>query len=415
MWFMISVANPLQPLSGNKLSLMKHSGMIKRLLVFLLMNICLGGFAISQEAHKYTVAYFVPLHLDSAFDVTHNYKFGKSFPRQSISGLEFYTGAEMALDSLKTEKEKVEVRIFDIRSSQGAISTITSSPVMDSIDLIIGQVSGTEYLQLADVAKTRNIPFVSATYPNDGGIKNNPNVVIVNSKLNTHIQSLYNYILRNWGTHNIVWLRRKNSADDRIEEIFKQLNQSPGGGVLKYKTYTVPDFLTVTDISNKLDSLRQNIIIAGSLDEGFGTRVATACVGLGKSYNTFLVGMPNWEGIKDLQKKDYSAVPIVYSSTFFNNSSPWSVAFEEAYKKRTYSKPTDLVYKGFEITYNFVKLLIKYDSTLINHLDDKSFKVMTDFDFKPIRWNKADIDPDYFENKRIYIVRRLNGVMTQLN
>jgi ABC-type branched-subunit amino acid transport system substrate-binding protein len=389
--------------------------MNKRLLVFLLVNLCLATLTIGQEMHKYTVAYFVPLHLDSTFDAANNYKFGKTFPRQSISGLEFYTGAEFALDSLRTEKDKVEVRVFDIRSSQGAISTVAASPVMDSIDLIIGQVSGSEYLQLANIAKTRNIPFVSATYPNDGGIKNNPQVVIVNSKLNTHIQSLYNYILRNWGTYNIVWLRRKNSADDRIEDIFKQLNQSPGGGVMKYKTHIVPDFLTVTDITDKLDSLRQNIIIAGSLDEGFGTRIATACVGLGKAYNIHLVGMPNWEGIKDLQRRDYSAIPIVYSSTFYNNSSPWSVAFEDAYKKRTYSKPTDLVYKGFEITYNFIKLLIKYDSTLVDHLDDKSFKVMTDFDFKPIRWNKSDLEPDYYENKRIYIVRRLNGVVTQLN
>ncbi len=389
--------------------------MIKRLLVFLLVNLCLASLVSGQENRKYTIAYFVPLHLDSAFDVTHNYKFGKSFPRQSISGLEFYTGAEFALDSLKIEKDKVEVRVFDIRSSQGSISTITSSPIMDSIDLIIGQVSGSEYLHLAEVAKSRNIPFVSATYPNDGGIKNNPNVVIVNSKLNTHILSLYNYILRNWGSNNIIWLRRKNSADDRIEEIFKQLNQSPTGGVLKYKTHFVPDFLTVTDITGKLDSLRQNIIIAGSLDEGFGIRVATACVGLGKAYNIHLVGMPNWEGVRDLQKRDYNAIPIVYSSTFFNNSSPWSLAFEEAYKKRTYSKPTDLVYKGFEITYNFINLLIKYDSALIDHLDDKSYKVMTDFDFKPIKWNKSDTVPDYYENKRIYIVRRLNRVVTQLN
>jgi len=54
-------------------------------------------------------------------------------------------------------------------------------------------------------------------------------------------------------------------------------------------------------------------------------------------------------------------------------------------KKRKFEKPIDLVYKSVELTLNFVKLLIKYDSTLIDHLDDKRFKVMTDFDFKPIK------------------------------
>lgn len=386
------------------------------LFTLLALIISIGTKAQTDKPLKYKVGLFVPLYLDSAFDELQQYRYGKGFPRQSIPGLEFYEGAEFALDSLNRENINLEMHVFDIRSAGGSISSVISSPLMDSLDLIIGQVSGNEYLQLAGIAKEKNIPFISATYPNDGGVKSNPQVVMVNAKINTHIQSIYNYILRNWGTGNIVWFRRKNAADDRIEDVFKQLNQSPGGGVMKYKQVVLPDNFTIADISSKLDSNRQNIIIAGSLDESFAKILVNNCVGLSKSYKTQIVGMPTWEGIKDLTRSEYRPLSIVYSTTFYNAATTgWSTVFEESYRKKTFSKPSDMAFKGFEITYYFVHLLLKYDTALISNLNDKSLKLITDYDFKPIRWSKSGEIPDYFENKRIYILRRLNGQVSLLN
>jgi ABC-type branched-subunit amino acid transport system substrate-binding protein len=172
--------------------------------------------------------------------------------------LEFYIGAEFALDSLAKEGQQLRVHIFDTRSNATSIAAMASSPVMDSIDLIIGPVSGTEYLQLASLAQQKQIPFVSASYPNDGGIKNNPYVLIANAKLNTHLQSIYNYVLRNLGTSRIIYARMKNPADDRIAEIFKSFNQSGSGQIVKMETLILPDAVTPQDLAAKLDSSREN-------------------------------------------------------------------------------------------------------------------------------------------------------------
>ena len=380
----------------------------------MLLSVCTQ--AQTDKPSKYKVGLFIPLFLDSAFDVSQQYRYGKNFPRQSIPGLEFFEGAEFALDSLNKENINLDIHVFDTKSAISSIGSILSSPIIDSIDLIIGHVSGNEYLQLAQAAKNKNIPFISATYPNDGGIKSNPNVVMVNAKLNTHIQSLYNYILRNWGTNNIVWFRRSNPADDRIADVFKQLNQSPGGGVMKYKEVTLPENFTLTDIAGKLDSTKQNVIIAGSLDEAFGKKMISTCASLSKSYLTNIVGMPTWENNKDLNKLEFRRLSIIYSTTFYNPATAgWASQFEESYRKMTFSKPSDMAFKGFEITYYFVHLLLKYDTALINNLNDKSLKLITDYDFKPIRWSKSGDIPDYYENKRIYIIRRQNGQVSLLN
>ncbi|HEX5669320.1 MAG TPA: ABC transporter substrate-binding protein, partial [Chitinophagaceae bacterium] len=333
----------------------------------------------------------------------------------SISGLEFYIGAEFALDSLSKEGRNLKVHIFDIKSNATSIAALAYSSVMDSIDLIIGPVSGTDYLQLASLAQQKQIPFVSATYPNDGGIKNNPYVLVANAKLNTHLQSIYNYVLRNLGTSKIIYARRKNAADDRISDIFKSLNQQGNGQVMKMETLILPDAMTPQDLAAKLDSSRENVIIAGSIDENFGRNLAVAALGNSTTFAITLVGMPTWEGIKDLQKNEFKALPIIYSNSFFNDGAPWSRSFEEAYKRKTFSTPTDLAYKGFELTWYFSGLLNKYDTSFMQHLNENSLNVLTDYDFKPIQWSKTSTGPDYYENKRVYIIKRLNGIATRLN
>jgi hypothetical protein len=157
------------------------------------------------------------------------------------------------------------------------------------------------------------------------------------------------------------------------------------------------------------------VIIAGSVDENFGRSLATAALANAKTFAVTMVGMPTWEGIRDLQKNEFKTLPIIYSNSFFDNGEAWIRNFEEAYKKKTYSRPTDLVYKGFELTWYFSGLLGKYDTTFMQHLDDNSLNILTDYDFRPVQWSKTSTGPDYYENKRVYIIKRLNGVVTRLN
>jgi ABC-type branched-subunit amino acid transport system substrate-binding protein len=381
-------------------------------IAFLILTAGYNGYAQTKQLQ---VGLFVPLYLDSAFNATDAYRYGKSFPKQSIPGLEFYLGATYALDSMAREGQSLRVHVFDTRSQSGNISMVSGRPVIDSLDLMIGSVSGTEFLQLAALAKQKKIPFLSATYPNDGGVKNNPYLVIASSKLNTHLQTIYNYVLRNLGTSRIIYARRKNAADDRISDVFKTLNQGSSGPVIKMETVYLDDAVVPGDLVSSLDSVRQNVIIAGSVDENFGRNLAVAALAHAKTFPITVVGMPTWEGIKDLQKSDFKILPIIYSNSFFDHDDAWSKSFEEAYKRKSFSRPSDLAYKGFELTWYFSCLLKKYPGNLLQNLEDNSCNLITDYDFKPVQFNKNAAGPDYFENKRVFMVKRLNGVATRVN
>ena len=385
-------------------------------LLFIILTASLGFTTVkAQITTRQQVAIFVPLYLDSAFDISSSYRYGKNFPKQSINGLEFFEGAQFAMDSIHLEGIDAEYHVFDTRNASNPISRIVSSNLFDSINLIIGSVSGNEYLLLADLAKRKKIPFISATYPNDGGIKSNPQVVMVNPKINTHLQATYNHLLKNYAGNKLIYLRRNNFADDRVFDVFKSLDSSASGGLLKFKPVNLPEAFSINDIQPLLDSMRQNVIICGSLDENFGRDLALATSNLGKPYQVTLIGMPTWESIKELSKPELKAIPIIYSSSFYNpGTEKWTIDFETAYRKQSFSKPSDMAYRGFEITYYFMHLLQKYGTTLNQNLTDKSIKLITDYDFRPIRWTRDATTPDYYENKRVYLLKHLNGMTTPL-
>src|SRR5215208_6385709 len=95
--------------------------MMKRLLISIL-SLLLVVHANAQEVPKHKIAIFVPLYLDSAFDNDNEYRYAKNvFPKFINPGLEFYEGAQLALDSLNKESAELEIFIYDTRSTKESI------------------------------------------------------------------------------------------------------------------------------------------------------------------------------------------------------------------------------------------------------------------------------------------------------
>lgn len=374
--------------------------------------------AQGDNTKKSRIALFAPFYLDTLFNASGTYLPGKTIPTYAKPALDFYQGVLLALDSLDKLGIALDVKFFDTRNKNQSIYKVADSGLLNEVDLIIGAVSGTEYLDLAAVAKEKKIPFVSASYPNDGGVSGNPYVVIVNPKLNTHLQALYNYVLKTHGTNKLMLMRRKAAADDRVGEVFKSLNASGSGSVLNIQTVTLNTPLTSKNVEASLDSLRENVIICGSLDDFFGRSLLTSVIPLASKYKITLVGMPTWEGYNELARTDIKNLPVIYPSSLFygaSEDSTWVSGFRRTFGFKTYSLPTEMAYRGYELTFLFGNMLNVYGRDLIKEIGENKYRVLTDFDFKPIHWSKNSSTPDYYENKRIYILKHLNSEVSRAN
>ena len=414
---MTLAVNLRQLLNGSKSRIMKKQIARKTILpCFIFALILCFQFQIKAQLNNrpgkiYRVGIFAPLFLDSAFtfDVLKN---ERTFPKISIAGLDFVEGATIALDSLSANK-RVEAFIYDVKSSSNPVNYLIQSRTLDSLDLIIGSVRDQEFKQLADFALKKNIPFISSTYPNDGGITGNPFLVILNSTLKTHCEGIYNFLVQNHGTDKILLVKRK--GEDRIFNYFKYLNEQEGKPLLHIETLSVDSALYSGNLRNKLDSNKKTVVIGASLDEEFVKTVANACYAIKNKYPITLIGMPNWEGFKIFNDKNsLKDFPVLYTTPFLNQKSNlFDNRLISEYYRLYKSKPSDMAYKGFETVYFFTHLLLNNPSDFTAHLNDKQALVFQDFNFKPIYLNKKNGLPDYFENSHLFIMKMFNGVSSR--
>lgn len=392
---------------------MKKNARYLLILVFALNSAML--YAQADSAIKsYRIGVFAPLYLDSVF-ANGQYKFKDQMPKLVIPGLEFTEGVQLALDSIKSNNP-IQVTIYDYKSADQNLSKLILNNTFDSLDLIIGSAGGSEFKQLADIALRKSIPFISATYPNDGGITANPYVVLLNATLNTHCAAVYNYIVKTFPTSKLTLFRKQGVVEERIAAQMIKLNSGNTGKPLLNINTILKDSVDIALLEKQLDSTRINTIITGTLDEAYGKRLASLCAVLSKKYTINLFGMPNWDGIKDFTKTEFKNLAIYYSVSFYNDETDkWSNAVKTVFKERTNGQAMDMVYKGFESTYYFVNILLKNGKNFINNCNDKNFRIFTEYDIKPVKLSAKSLTPDYYENKKVYILKKLNGTVSRIN
>lgn len=383
---------------------------MKRVLTILVLLIAQSVFAQLPK-----IAVFSPVYLDSAFS-GENYKLGNNYlPKQILPGLDFYNGMIAAVDSLNKEKAPVEVLFYDTKSATKPINTIISKNELLGVQLIIAVFNTrNEVKPLADYAKQLNIPLISATYPNDGGVFDNPFFYMINSTLNTHVEAMHRFLQRFYPLHNTVYVTRKGGSEDLIKQTFTELNKNTPASPLNMKMVELVDSFQTPDILPLLDSTKENLIICGSLNEAFGLKLVRT-VSPHKQYKTTIAGMPTWETLREFNKEDCKDVELIYSTPFnLPRTGKYYQYLSEQYKSRYNGRPSDMYFRGFENTYHFTKLLLYHGNQLKQNLSDKSFSFFHEYDFKPIT-NQRSNAVDYFENKKIYFVRKLNGAIKSVN
>lgn len=379
-------------------------------IVFIILGCSIAQAQTTVPVLKtYRIAIFSPLYLDSIFSGDY-YNYNKGFPKFAQPGLNFVQGAQIALDSMILPNANTEVSIYDSKSSFQEIPWLISTRKLDSMDLLIGAVKDAEFLQLAAFAKQKNIPFISAAFPNDGGVTVNPFLVIVNSTLKAHCEAIHSYLLQKHGTDKIILATSNGIQENKIAGYFKAINESEGKPLINLQIINADD--NFTQLKNQLDSNRNNVIIGGSLNENFSADLVKAVYAVKKKYRTDMIGMPNWDGFTGI-KKGYKDFPIYYTSPYYiQKTDMHSRNLQSAYLQKYKVAASDMSYKGYESIYMFGNLMSKYPYDFISHLNDAT-RVFNQYNFKPVYLNQKNSMPDYFENKHLYFMKILNGTVSR--
>jgi hypothetical protein len=382
--------------------------------LFVIFSFCSTAQGQDSTAIKHKVAIFAPLYLDSAFDANNEYRYEKNvFPKFINPGLEFYEGAKLALDSLGKENANLEVFIYDTRSSRESLEKQLEK--INDVELIIAYCSPNELRPFGEFGQREKIPVINVNVANDGGVAANPFFVILNSTLKTQCEGIYRYIQKYYATKSLVIFRKKGALEDRLRSYFDDFSKSTVSVPLKLKYVDLPDSFTTNQLKAHLDDSRETICIAGSLDEYFGKRLTQYLAVLKKDFAVTVMGMPTWDAIKDFNRPEYKGIEILYSTPFYNaRTDKVSAGVINYFSNAMYARPSDMVFRGYEVTWKYSKLLLQYKSDLASNLGNKQYNVFNDFDIQPII-NKSNMTLDYFENKRLYFLKWQDGVIRSVN
>ncbi|MES2776470.1 MAG: hypothetical protein V4722_19995 [Bacteroidota bacterium] len=360
--------------------------------------------------HQAKVGIFIPLHLDSVFTSGGSYKYSGSIPKYVMPGLEFYSGVQLALDSLKREGLSAEVYIIDSKDRYQSMSSHIADD-LNNASLIIGMVQSVGELKiLADAARQRSIPFLSATYPNDGGLTGNPSLIILNSTLKSHCQGIYKLLTSNHSLDNVLILSKPGVQEDKMKAVFEESNKK-NSSPLTWKMVDISSGIDAGDLSAMLDSTKNNVLVCATLDEAAGTSLVRQLSAIRNPYHSTVIGMPTWDDLK-FEKAEFKGVEVMYPTPFLTSSGNNRVynSVSNKYKARAKSRASDMVYKGFEITYRYIKNMLSHQDYIID-LGDHTGKIFSDFNIEPVKIKTVKNEPDYYENKKVYFVKKIDGAV----
>lgn len=390
--------------------------MKKILAVFFLLALVQLKAGAQNNGASHRIAVFVPLYLDSAFDAMDEYRYaGNSMPKFIGPGLEFYEGVQLALDSLQKEQVRLEVFIYDTRSARQTLEQQLDKAVRDKVELILAHCSTNEVKTFADKALEANIPVINTTIPNEGGATNNPFFVVLNPTLRTQCEGIFNYVKKYYAGRRVVVFRKKGRLEDGIKSYWEDAAKAQGSTALRVKYVDLPDSFTINHLRPHLDTTQQTICLAGTLDINFGSRLIKQLASINKKYRSVVIGMPTWESLRDLNKAEYKGIEIIYSTPFYNaKQDKASRSIINYFNTRMYSRPSDMVFRGYETTWNFGRLLIRYGKDLASNLGNKQYSLFTAFDLQPVLDRNA-LTLDYFENKKLYFIKWFDGSIKSVN
>lgn len=373
--------------------------------------------AFGKEVKKasYNIAVFAPLYLDSVFATSTDIP-GRTMPRYVLPGLEFYEGVQLALDSLEKQGMELRVFVYDNKARQNDVAALIRNKQLDAIDLIIGSVTQPELKLLSDFAKQKEINLVSATFPNDGGITDNPFLLIANSTVKSHIEAIQNYVQKGFANRNVLVFKRNTPFENRLAEDLKEANEKMAyDKKSRIREIVWTDATPESELSKYLLTDRPNLCIVTAMDEAGAKSIVRKLASLAATYPVQVFGMPNWDTWK-FKEPEFAGLTVYYSTPYFNDKTDVFSKYITDYFRKTYkSRPSDMAFKGFEYTWYFSKLL-QQDGVYFNkNINKEPLRLYSSFNFQPVYIKEGSEMPSYFENKNIYIIQKGDSIDYRMN
>jgi len=361
----------------------------------------------SHKKSRYRIDIMIPLYLDELVQ-DNKLTFTGKIPEKAQTGVNFYQGIKLAVDTLNSMGYTTDIYIHDISATTSSIEQLIVTDSLRSSDLIIGFVPAQQVSALATYAAEKQINFVSAFSPSDASIQENPYFILLNPTLQSNCASIVASVLKLRDKERVLVYKHNNVSIDSTAFHYI-VDQANGLDYTEVDCSQLPDS---TLLASKLDSTNMNIIVIPVMDVTYAEKLVQQLHKSFPKYEFEIFGMPSWKSITTNRKMIDWGAHIAINITQAYYIDPTVSAGQllaTAYRSTYGSQPNEIAFRGYELVYWMTDLLQKYGPVFNEKMEDNGMAIFTRFDLKP----KIDKEQQlqYIENKHLYLYHYQAGTV----
>lgn len=368
----------------------------------------------SEFMSTYNVALVLPF-LTDRFN-----EFSTNINESAMKAINYYGGAQLAMDQLKDEGISLNVAVLDSKASNFEVSDlIRTNQEIKNANMIIGPFLRDNIGIMAEWAKKNEKVLVSPYSAAAGIVANTPEYVQVNPSLRTHTAAILEHALSNYRQDQIVLISKDLPAERARLEYFQEEYKLRSG---LFNAPPLQEFI-ISDESADLANMEvlpfielqdTTVFIVPNWDEAFVYALLRK-IDISKLPEDVVVvyGMPQWMRFQRLEFDYYEKLNVHISSNSYINPLSSDV---RSFKQRFFDKfgaiPTSEAYLGYDVMLYFSRMIKKYGTKFHLALENEPMQMMhTRFNFERVVAPQGNSGADLFrkveqfENKYVNILK----------
>ena len=285
--------------------------------------------------------------------------------------ISFYEGVLLAVDSLKNQGYKVNLKVFDTERSAEKMYTMVDEIDRFHPDLIIGPVYGSVYKALMDDLTNKNIPVIYPLSSRSEEFGVYPDFIQVNPSMKALTIAMSDWLREEAEEANLVCLNLTGNevSHSDLEDIrlFKEYMHRIGSmNFYDWNTSAVP----LDGLRLQLLPDRENIIILPTTKEAEVSKILPVLSALTDGYRITVVGFPEWQAFTSVDHETYFKLNTkIFTYSYVDNTTEPAKRFALKYRKYFYTEPNNLAYKAFDMSLYFIELAAKYRDRTLDALE----------------------------------------------
>jgi hypothetical protein len=271
--------------------------------------------------------------------------------------LDFYSGAMIAIDSIKKLGIKIEVRVFDSEETKNSsnIAKLINDNRLDTFSAVIGPFYQANIEKTAELLSASQVAVISPLSKEVG--KSFPNLVQTITSPNIIRAAIFDFMRSKNGNVIAVVDKKKVSVKKYIVENQKDVrfaavdpNGALNGGSLKSQL-----------VKNKI-----NYVVMETANTSMIKATLTALLSVQPFYNVQLVILEPNETLDtdEIEFESLIKLKLLYPSMSRENDSPEAMLFENTYKTENKITPSVFSIRGFDVTFDTLMRLSQTSSFL---------------------------------------------------